>query len=98
MFRETCGACLDVEDIRQAGIEYVLRRLDQAVLAANPVGFLLHAAHYAMLHYCQEQRGPIRVPHIAQWRGARVPLVASLDAPLAGTDGLTLGDVLEGVA
>lgn len=97
MFRETCGARLEVEDLIQAGIEYVLRRLDRALQATNPVGYLIHAAKYAMLHYCQEQRGPIRVPCTSQWRGEEVPVVVSLDAPLNGYEDLALLDVLSEV-
>lgn len=94
MFRETCGAVLDSEDITQAGIECAMRRLDKALLAVNPAGYLLHVAQFGMLHYCQEQRAPIRVPHVSQWRGRRVPVVLSLDAPLVEGEEMTLLDQL----
>jgi len=98
LFRETCGATLDAEDIQQAGVECALRSLGRALLMQNPLSFLIHAAQLAMLHYCQEQRGPIRVPHVSQWRGARVPTVKSLDAVIPGTDELTLAEILAGEA
>jgi hypothetical protein len=96
MFRDTCGACLDAEDIIQAGAEYMLYRLDNALQAVNPIGYLLHAAQFAMLHYCQEQRSSIRVPHTSQHRGVAVPTVVSLDAPLPGCEDLTLLDLVAG--
>lgn len=98
LFRETCGAALDTEDIQQTGAECALRSLGRALRMQNPLSFLVHAAQHAMLHYCQEQRGPIRVPHVSQWRGALVPAVRSLDAVIPGTDELTLAEVLAGEA
>src|SRR5262245_52210232 len=83
MFRESCGAVLDVEDIIQAGAVHLMHRQEQALQARNPVAYLIHAARFAMLEYCQEQRCAIRVPATSQRKyGARVPNMLSLDAPL----------------
>lgn len=94
MFRETCGAALDSEDIVQAGIEYALCRLDKALQAVSPAGYLLHAAQFAMLNYCKEQQSSIRVPARSQWNGKRVPQVLSLDAPLIAGEDMTLLDLI----
>src|SRR6266849_968784 len=95
MFLETCGARLDVDDVRQAGAEMVLRRLGKALGADKPVAYLLHAAQFAMLAYCKEQRSPIRVPCSTQCHtGVRPPMVLSLDAPLVAGEDLTLLDLI----
>ncbi len=98
MFGETGVVGLDIDDVVQTGAEYILYRLDKALNALNPVAFLVHAARFAMLHYCQEQRSLIRVSCVQQWRGVTVPQVESLDAPLNRCEDLTLLDLLAGVA
>jgi DNA-directed RNA polymerase specialized sigma24 family protein len=85
---------LEVDDLVQEGIEQVLYDLDKGLLIDRPVPWLLTAARHKMLHYCEEYRSPVRVPHSSQNRGAAVPLVMSLDAPLAGCEDLTLLDTL----
>ncbi len=95
MFRESCGAVLDVDDLIQAGAEQLLRRLDAALTVARcPIGFLKHAAQFAMLDYCQDTRSSIRVPARSQRNGKRGPEVLSLDAPLVDGEDLTLLDLL----
>jgi hypothetical protein len=93
-FRELYGACLDGEDIVQAGIEQVLRYQGRALQQENPVGYLLLAAQSGMLNYCQEQRCVIRVPREQQRSGVTVPKVLSLDAPLGEESDLTLLDLI----
>jgi DNA-directed RNA polymerase specialized sigma24 family protein len=96
-FRDAYGARLDVDDVVQVGIEGVLRSLDRALSGANPVAWLRRAAQFRMLDYCEEARSLIRVPACSQRHGrGHVPYVASLDAPLAGTDDLTLLDLIAG--
>ena len=97
-FRESYGARLDVDDVQQVGIEYVLRALARALEPSvqKPIGWLLHMARLRMLDYCEEQRCPIRVPASSQRCGKRVPLVASLDAPLVAGEDMTLLDLLVG--
>ncbi len=89
---------LDVADVVQEGIEQVVRDLHKGLLIDRPVPWLLVAAQHRMLHYCLEFRSVVRVPHSSQVRGAVVPWVQSLDAPLNGEDDLTLLDLLAGVA
>ena len=93
-FRDAYGARLDAEDVLMAGVERVLRDLHKALAAANPIAWLSRAAQFEMLHFCQETRSAIRVGHVSQWRGHKVPQVASMDAPLSGADDLTLLDVI----
>ncbi|MGH2478051.1 MAG: hypothetical protein ACRDHW_00130 [Ktedonobacteraceae bacterium] len=95
-FRDTYGAYLDAEDVAMAGIERVLRSMDKAMVqASNPIGWLLWSAQLEMLHYCQEQRSPIRVSASSQYhQGAVVPVVKSLDAPLIDGEEVTLLDLL----
>lgn len=96
-YRAAYGACLDVDDVAQEGIERVLRILGAGLINADePISWLLAAARLRMLNYCTENRGSIRVPRTSQQRGARVPTVLSLDAPLPGADDLTLLDVIGG--
>jgi DNA-directed RNA polymerase specialized sigma24 family protein len=97
MFQDTCGAQLDVEDVTQVGIEYVLRSLRKALEleTRTPIGYLLWVAKRKMLDYCKEQHCPIRVPAASQYQlGKRVPWVDSLDAPLVAGGEETLADVL----
>jgi hypothetical protein len=103
-FRDTCGVHLDVDDVQQTGIEYVLRALKRAEVLgrANPIGSLLRGAWLAMQDYCSEQRCSIRVParsqrkYVERGQGRRVPTVASLDAPLVVGEDVTLLDLLAG--
>lgn len=97
-FLVNSGSRLDVEDIVQEGILEVLGEVWTAVSLRSPVGWLLTAAQHRMLHYCKENCSSIRVPHSSQFRGARVPWVDSLDAPIPGTDSLTLADLVADVA
>jgi len=102
VFQDTCGVYLDVDDVRQTGIEYVLRALQKAAVLGrpNPIGSLLRGAWLAMQDYCEEQRCVIRVPARSQrkykqlGKGRQVPTVASLDAPLVAGSDVTLLDVL----
>ena len=103
LFREQYGTRLEAEDITQAGAEWVLRSLDKALTALNPVAWLLRVAATQMLRYCKENCSVIRVPVSMQYAGKgheaqRVPVVASLDAPLRWGEDLTLLDLLAEVA
>jgi DNA-directed RNA polymerase specialized sigma24 family protein len=96
-YRAAYGSRLDVDDVAQEGIERVLRILGAALGSADePISWLLGAARLRMMNYCMENRGSIRVPRTSQRQGAKVPAVVSLDAPLPGTDDLTLLDVIGG--
>ncbi|MBV9468254.1 MAG: hypothetical protein JOZ57_03355 [Abitibacteriaceae bacterium] len=96
-YRAAYGATLDVDDVAQEGIERVLRILSAALSGVNePIPWLLGAARHRMLNYCTENWGVIRVPRTSQQRGAKVPTVVSLDAPVPGTDDLTWLDVIGG--
>lgn len=95
-FQAACGAHLETGDVVQEGIVRVLRSLDAALATDHPIARLLTAAQFAMQDYCKENCAAIRVPARMQRHGARVPSVASLDAPLPGCDDLTLLDLLAG--
>jgi DNA-directed RNA polymerase specialized sigma24 family protein len=88
------GLRLDAEDITQEGIERALRSLRSALAGDHPIAQLLYTGKYRMLDFCQEHRASIRVPARSQRQGKRIPCIASLDAPLPNTEGLTLLDVL----
>jgi DNA-directed RNA polymerase specialized sigma24 family protein len=90
------ASLLDAEDLLQVGAEKMLRALDAALTKAeNPCAWLMHAAKVQMLRECRENSA-IRVPYKALWQGYKAPTVVSLDAPLPGTDDLTLLDVIGG--
>jgi hypothetical protein len=98
-FQWAYGAYLDAEDVAMEGVVRVMIDLDKALARpGHVIGYLLHAAQLCMMNYCQEQRGIIRVPKTSQQKGHKVPVVASLDAPLPGTDDFTLLDVLPALA
>lgn len=93
-YRRTFGAVLDPQDIAQEAMLRAWLRLDKALAAPNPVGYLFKAIEGAMLTFCREQRSPIRVPVCQQSWGRRAPDVLSLDAPLSGCEDWTLLDLL----
>lgn len=84
---------IDVLDLVQAGNLRMMERLDAALEAANPVGFLITAARGAISNYSKEFQALIRVPHASWSRGVRVRVV-SLDAPLYDDSDVTLADVV----
>lgn len=88
------GEVLDPQDIAQEAMLRAWRRMDKALVAPNPIGYLMRTLEGAMLTFCREQQNAIRVPACQQSRG-RLPLeVISLDAPLSGYDQVTLADLL----
>jgi len=93
-YRAVRGVVLDPQDIAQEAAVRALVRLDKALAAPNPVGYLRWAVGGAMLTFCREHQTAVRVPACMQSRGHQPVDVASLDAPLPGSDGLTLVDVL----
>lgn len=94
-YRRAYGVCLDAEDVAMAGVCEVLRGLDKALReSSNPIGWLLWGVQHTMVHYCQENRSPIRVPHAMQSQGRAAPQVFSLDAPAHQDSNLTLLDAL----
>ncbi len=69
-------------------------RLDKALAAPNPVGYLRRAIEGAMLTYCRERQSAVRVPASMQSRKGIKPFdVLSLDAPY-GDGGFTLADLI----
>jgi DNA-directed RNA polymerase specialized sigma24 family protein len=93
-YRVLRGVVLDPQDIAQEAMLRAWLRLDKALAAPNPVGYLLRALEGAMLTFCREQQNAIRVPAPAQSRGRRPVEVVSLDAPMSGYDRVTLADLL----
>lgn len=94
-FRDAYGVRLDAEDVAMEGAEEVVRKVHKALAeAVNPVGWLMHTAQLHMLQYCLENRSPIRVPFGQQSKGKKPPQVASLDAPLASGEDMTLLDLI----
>lgn len=95
-YRETYSARLACEDVVQEGMEWIWRRFERGLSMRDPVSWLIRVAQLRMLRFCMEQRSPVRVPCSSQYEyGYRPPLCASLEAPIAGTDGLRLVDILE---
>jgi DNA-directed RNA polymerase specialized sigma subunit len=86
---------LDFMDVIAAGNLRVVARIDAALQAPNPCGFLRQAAHGAMADYCAEKKTTIKVPARSYWRGKRAGTVLSLDAPLSYDSDLTLADLIE---
>lgn len=96
-YRLTYGARLALEDVTQEGMEWVWRRFERGLQMKNPTSWLVRVAQLRMLKFCAEQRSSIRVPYTSQREfGHRPPLCRSLEAPIMGTNGLTLADVLPG--
>jgi DNA-directed RNA polymerase specialized sigma24 family protein len=94
-YRAVRGVTLDPQDVAQEAAVRALIRLDKALAAPNPVGYLRQAVGGAMLTFCRERQNAVRVPAPSQSRGQRPVDVTSLDAPLPGYDGrVTLADVL----
>jgi DNA-directed RNA polymerase specialized sigma24 family protein len=93
-YRDLRGVYLDAQDIAQEAMLRAWLRLDKALAAPNPVGYLMRAIEGAMLTYCREQQNAIRVPACQQSWGRRPVEVVSLDAPLSGYDRVTLADLL----
>jgi DNA-directed RNA polymerase specialized sigma24 family protein len=88
------GMHLSAEDLVQEALERSLLSLDKALAGDHPIEHLLCTGTYRMQDVCQEQRASIRVPARSQRRGQRIPFILSLDAPLPGTDGLTLAELI----
>lgn len=94
-YRETYSARLALEDVVQEGMEWVWRRWSRGLQMHDPASWLIRVAQLRMLRYCVEYHSPIRIPYTSQREyGHRPPRCASLEAPIAGTDGLRLVDVL----
>src|SRR5258708_2529035 len=75
-YRMTYGARLEVEDVVQVGIEWVVREVNRALVVTNPVTWLLRVAQLHMLRYCSEGYSAIRVPASSQRKyGYRAPHV-----------------------
>jgi DNA-directed RNA polymerase specialized sigma24 family protein len=95
-YQESYGSRLSLEDVVQEGMEWAWRRMPRGLQMHNPVSWLIRVAQLRMLRYCVESHSPIRVPYTSQREyGHRPPRCASLEAPIAGTDGLRLVDILQ---
>ncbi len=73
---------LDPQDIAQEAMLRAWKRLDKALSAPNPIGYLLKAVEGAMLTFCKEWQSMVRVPCCMQSRGVRLVETMSLDALL----------------
>jgi DNA-directed RNA polymerase specialized sigma24 family protein len=93
-YHRTFGAVLDPQDIAQEAMLRAWLRIDKALAAPNPVGYLFKAIEGAMLTFCREQRSLIRVPACQQSWGRVAPAVFSLDASLIDGEEFTLLDLL----
>jgi len=93
-YRALRGVTLDPQDIAQEAALRAVLRLDKALAAPNPVGYLRRAIEGAMLTYCRERQSAVRVPASMQSRKGIKPFdVLSLDAPY-GDGGFTLADLI----
>lgn len=88
------GVVLDPQDIAQEAMLRAWRRMNKALTAPNPLGYLMRSLEGAMLTFCRERQNAIRVPACQQSRGKLPADVVSLDAPLSGYDQVTLADLL----
>ncbi len=81
-------------DLAQVGNEAIVRHLDESLRSRYTCNFLRLVARRAMVSYCVEDK-LIRVPETSYRQGKRAPLTISLLAPLPGSDGMTVLDLLE---
>ena len=90
------GARLDYEDLAQVGMMTIVERLDAALEAEAPYGYLTVAARKSMAHYCIETASLIRTPRRGSVKEAHRPFtdVESIDRVIDAESGLTLGETL----
>lgn len=88
---------IDYEDVAQVGMLTVVERLDAALEADEPYGYLTVAARTQMARYCHHNASPIRTPRRGSVKEAHRPFqrVERLEAVIDQETGLTLAETLQ---